>query len=330
MDIKNLRFIGRHIIKNEKPYFSFSGCGFEFAVVLEDKDPSITLKLSSEVQEKDYQYIAIFINDVFYSREKLGNGLHQFVINPPLGKEPIKVRVIKLNEVFVSSIYISDIVLKHASFVSLPSSKRKLIGFFGDSITCGYGILDYHGLEFDTELEDFTKTYAYLASFALNMDYSVVARSGISVAIPIYIEQLFKEIYDTVDMFNKCPQERVLDYATINLGTNDNGAYLEAKTNKQSFLETFKKEYRSLVERIISDNPNVKIIMCYKMLPLEDDIVRAIIEVYQDIKNNYQNECRLLEFVPNSDGGNYHPFKTAHEEASKLLIKTIQEMAKDN
>ena len=33
------------------------------------------------------------------------------------------------------------------------------------------------------------------------MDYSVVARSGISVAIPIYIEQLFKEIYDTVDMY---------------------------------------------------------------------------------------------------------------------------------
>ena len=320
----NIRFIGRHIVKNGKEYFSYSGCGFEFITIPESKDCSVEIKLTSVLHNHDDHYVALFVDDKFYKNKRLISGTNIITIH--LNKKAV-VRLIKLNEGFLSALYLDDIVLHNGKMGDIKPSNRKIVGFFGDSITCGYGLLGYHDNVFKTETEDFTKSYAYLASFAANLDYSVVARSGISIAIPIYQEKLFEEIYDTVDMYDKCKEDRPLDFAVINLGTNDNNAYIQIvkALDKPQALETFKKKYFELVEKIIKDNQGVKLILCYNMIELVDDFVNAISEVHQYICKHFDNKCKLLKFVSNMDGANFHPYKTAHEEAAKLLANALLE-----
>lgn len=321
-----LRLIGRHIYKDNKDYFSFSGSGFEFEVIPSKNSFSITLSLKSELREITAQYINIYVNDKFYSKERLVSGDNLVTIKVNLSSKTT-IRVIKVNEVYLSTITVNDISIDGGEFGDLPESNKKLIGFFGDSITCGYGVLDYHGVCFSGESEDFSKSYAYLTAVGLDMDYTVVSRSGISLALPIYIDKKFKEYINTVDMISECHETRKLDIAVINLVTNDDGAYnLNTKDeDKPQALETFEKEYISLVDSIIKDNIGVEVVMCYRLLPICDDLIDVIKKVYEKIKTRYSNIIKLVEFTPNSDGANGHPYINGQEEAAKKLIEAIKE-----
>ncbi len=321
-----LRLIGRHIYKDNKDYFSFSGSGFEFEVIPSKNSFSITLSLKSELREITAQYINIYVNDKFYSKERLVSGDNLVTIKVNLSSKTT-IRVIKVNEVYLSTITVNDISIDGGEFGNLPESNKKLIGFFGDSITCGYGVLDYHGVCFSGESEDFSKSYAYLTAMGLDMDYTVVSRSGISLALPIYIDKKFKEYINTVDMISECHETRKLDIAVINLVTNDDGAYnLNTKDeDKPQALETFEKEYISLVDSIIKDNIGVEVVMCYRLLPICDDLINVIKKVYEKIKSRYLNIIKLVEFTPNSDGANGHPYINGQEEAAKKLIEAIKE-----
>lgn len=324
MDLKNIRFIGRHIVKDGQGYFAFSGSGFEFAV-----EPSagclVKLVFNSVIREESSQFIAIYINDVYFSKYMLINGKGEIII--PIAKHSV-VRIIKVNEAYLSSLYLEDIVFTNGEFGELKPVNRKLIGFFGDSLTCGFGLLDYHGDIFRMETEDFTKTYAFLTSNAVNMDYSVVARSGISVAIPMYMSTLFGDIYDTVDMFEKYTPERQLDYAVVNLGANDNsGIFQNARSeDREKALDIFKEGYQALVERILNDNPKASLLLCYQLNHLDERTVNKIKEVKEYVSSNYENKCCLVEFIPNKDGACFHPFFLTHAENAKILAKAIQEL----
>ena len=324
--LMKLRLIGRHIYKDNKDYFSFSGSGFEFEVIPSKDNFSITLSLMSELREITAQYINIYVNDELYSKEKLvsGDNLVTIKVN---SSNKTAIRVIKVNEVYLSTITVNDISIDGGEFGNLPESNKKLIGFFGDSITCGYGVLDYHGVCFSGESEDFTRSYAYLTAIGLDMDYTVVSRSGISLALPIYIDKKFKEYINTVDMISEYHETRKLDIAVINLVTNDDGAYnLNTKDeDKPQALETFEKEYISLVDNIIKDNPGVEVVMCYRLLPICNDLINVIKKVYEKIKSRYSNIVKLVEFIPNSDGANGHPYINGQEEAAKKLIEAIKE-----
>ena len=327
MDTQKLRFIGRHIIKNGNEYFSFSGTGFEFTLVPQSANCSFEISFESVVNTHEYQYIGIFVDGKEYSRERLSNGHFKVEISLDI-KNPVVVKVIKLNETSLSALYLIDISLNNCEFGEVPSCKKKIIGFFGDSITCGYGVLEYQGTQFKTETEDFTKAYPYLACSELGMDYSIVARSGIGISIPIYVDKLFGEIYDTVDMHDKCVFDRKLDYAVINLATNDNGGLFQMfkEEERPRELKILKDRYVDLIDRIIKDNPGVKIVMIYGMIQLTEVMEKALEEIYQYASNHYDNEFRILKGKPNSDGANCHPYWPAQEENAKLLVDLIKEM----
>ena len=323
MNLNNVRFIGRHLYKEGKVYFSYSGCGFEFAIIPQE-NCSVSFVLKSDLREHDAQYFGIYVNDVFYSKEKLTEGINRVSIKLENVSGYTEIRVIKYNEVYLSAIHLEDIVLQNASFAELKPRNKKLIGFFGDSITCGYGLDEFKGIGFKAHTENFSLDYAYLAAKELDFDYTVIARSGISIGIKIWIDQLFNEIYDTVDMFEKCPVEHNLDYAVINLVTNDNGGYYQVAKDKEKALEEFHQEYYKLVERIIKDNPDVKIVITYGMCYLAELFMDEMKKVYEYLSKRFKNQFRLLEFKPNDDGADGHPYKTSHAENAKLLVEAIK------
>ena len=326
MDYSKIRFLGRHILKNDLEYFSYSGSGFEFMVKPESFIYTVTISLISELREHSSQYINIYVNDKLHSKIQLLEGNNNITI--PLNQmEGNHIKVVKLNEVYLSAIYLKEVVLNGASFLDMQSHKKK-IGFFGDSLTCGYGLLGTQLEDFTMETEDFTKAYPYLTASSLGMDYVVVARSGVSISRQIYVDQLFNEIFDTVDMFDKCDTDKDLDYAVINLGTNDNGAFnmIEDEEEKKKALYKFKEDYISLILRILKDNPNVKFLICYKFAEVREPVNEAIRDIYRLISENIPNKCLLVEFKPNNQGANYHPSASAHESASKILINAIKSL----
>jgi len=323
MDYSLVRFIGRH----RDGYFSFSGSGFELSVQSLDKKSELTIVLDSHINEHDEQFINVYIDDVFYSKERLIEGINEIKLSIESSNK--KICIIKVNEVYLSSLILKDIICGGIRVKSPQKSNKKCICFFGDSLTCGYGLDDFHGTGFTVKSEDFSKSFAYLTASQLDMDYYVVARSGISLALPIYQTKLFKDIYDTVDTLNKYDKVDKYDYAVINLGTNDSNALdLIPSAEKAFHLEMFKKEYISLVNKIISDNPNIKLLICYQKEHMNDEIVNKIFDIYNLVKNKYSNPIELVEFTPNTDGANFHPYYLTHIENSKKLIKAITKINK--
>ena len=323
MENEKIRFLGRHLKKQGREFFAFSGAGFEFVLLPRARSFSFALCLDSELREHDSQYIGIYLNGEFHAKKKLVSGKNLIEIPLNIACEQLHVKVIKLNEVYLSSLSLEDILLKDAELGELPP-RRKLIGFFGDSITCGYGLLDYHGESFSMESEDFGKTYAFLAAEELGMDCCIVARSGISLTLLIYCDTPFPQIYDTVDMFEKCPLGQPLDYAVINLGTNDHGCYCAMKEEeKGQALEKFSQEYFRLLERIVQDNKGVKLVLASNLIEIQECFLNAMEEAGKRIERKYGNPCRFVKFSPNSDGADNHPYMDAHKEAGALLVQTI-------
>ena len=325
--MNGIRFLGKHLNIDGKELFSFSGSGFELNVIPHAKNNKVTFYFLSEINEDEKQYVSIFINNKRYKKERLTSGKQQITISiNDLNKTLIKV--IKETETCVSNLYLEDIVLQNASIDENTPLNKPLIGFFGDSLSCGYGLLDYHGTTYNTEYQEESIAYPHLCVEKLDMDYLIVARSGISVALKIYVNKLIEEIYDTVDMTRKCQYDRKLDYAVFNLGTNDNGAYslLNDEKEKKKAIKTFKKEYIDFIEMVIKDNPGVKIVILYDMVCLLDETINVIKEVYQYIKEHHDNQIEILRLSQNADGACGHPYYPAHEEAASMLAEVIEKM----
>ena len=323
--MEHIRLIGRHIKKNGLDYFSYSGSGFEFDVEPTNKVYNITITLISELRDYDEQYLSIFVDDLFYRRERLVSGEH--IIELSINKKS-RIRIIKDNEAYLSSIYLKDIRIDEGIITKPVYKNRPLIGFYGDSLTCGYGLLAKSEDDFTMWSEDFTKTYAYLASFDLNMDYSIVARSGISIALPIYVNEPFTEIYDTVDLIDKCDVSYKVDYAVINLGANDTN-YLKTYGSEhlEEDLNKFYKEFTKLVDLIIKTSKEAKFVLIYNMVGIYwPEIIEQIYKVEQYIKDKYKRPVIVLKCIPNSDGASLHPSAKAHQENAKLLIDAIKSL----
>ena len=143
MDFSNIRFLGRHIFKDNKAYFSYSGSGFEFCVEPLANNLSISLTLESLTRDHDRQYIAIYVDNELLRKEKLltGDNIVQLTID---NRNKSLIRIIKLNEtmrakamasvVLNDAICINDIRIMEGEkgpFISMPS-RRKENGQFKD------------------------------------------------------------------------------------------------------------------------------------------------------------------------------------------------------
>lgn len=181
--------------------------------------------------------------------------------------------------------------------------------------------------KFSLECDDFSLSYPYLLSTSLDLDYEVVAKSGISVALPIYWNQLFKDIYDTVDLYEKYFASNQLDFAVINLGSNDSIALnLIDDSEKEYAIKQFENEYLKLIDKIVRDNENLKIIMVYNFVPLNVHIIDSIKKVFDIARSKYSNVFKLIELSPNTDGVDFHPNPEAHRLAFKQIKQVIEDI----
>ncbi len=121
-----------------------------------------------------------------------------------------------------------------------PVHKRK-IEFYGNSITCGYAVLDTEGKDRGTaQYEDGYNSYAAITSRHYNAEFSSISKSGIGITVS-WFPMIAPEMYDRLDANDPNSKwdfsKYTPDVVVINLFQND--SWLVTMPNNEQFKARF-------------------------------------------------------------------------------------------
>jgi hypothetical protein len=139
-------------------------------------------------------YVVVEVDGVRTRRVKLTNDKEEYTLVSGLTDGLHTIRIINSSEARFGRIRL--VSLSADEFYTVPEKANFRIEFIGDSITAGYGSLGKQGDVRSVDNSDACTTYAYLTARKLNVDYSMVAVSGISVAVKMWEHNYtMEEIY---------------------------------------------------------------------------------------------------------------------------------------
>jgi hypothetical protein len=215
----NISYEGRITFNHNAATLYWSGTtinlnfkGSEISAILKDADTA--------------NYYNVIIDDKVISKIKLNTQKQTYVLATGLSNENHKIKLFKRTEwdKGTTSFYGFE-TNEDTQLLPKSNPKKRKIEFYGNSITCGYGIEDYStndsGLGY---FENNYLTYAALTARHYDAQYSCIARSGIGVTVSWHSE-IMPEMYDLTNPldpkskwdFNKYTP----DIVVINLLQND-------------------------------------------------------------------------------------------------------------
>ena len=331
---EHVRPLGRCLAETGGLYFAYSEAGFALEVENEEETFSLSIAFESQIASPyKNQFVNVYLDGAFVEKKELGKGTQNVVIplSASLGRHQIEVK--KANEGQFSSLLLESIAVTGGAAHLIETPRKKKIEFFGDSITCGYGVLAESNREtFSMATEDSRFTYAAIAADEIGYEASLVSYSGIAIAISPFVSNGYSmmDVYDTVDGAKKYDlAAHPSDAFVINLGTNDNTKYntLLSAEEKESAKALFVEHYIALIRAMLATNPKAPVVICYNMMTsLNKDLVYGIDAVWRDINGDYPGQITALAFDGDNLGADGHPGKVAHEENGQRLaehLKTI-------
>ena len=330
--LNSLKKIGRYYIKENSIYLAQSGSSIEFYI--KAKSALLTLDGSNSYLHEDYEKprYAIYLNDKKYLDEKINSKNTTILLFDYDNIKNIKIRITLLSEAIFGNIGVKDIYTvsyDNDEDIIKPTQKKKyLIEFIGDSITCGYGI-EAKGANylFDTNTENFEKTYAYVSSKILNYDYSTVCYSGCGIITPgSKMPQRYTQVNSYIGElewdFNK--EENKPNIIVINLGTNDKDFALSFRQ------DTYSEEYANFLKLVRKKNKNAIIICIYGMMG-GHELFPFIVE---GIKNSNDNKIYGFLFpeqkIEDGIGAQMHPNEISNEKWGNQLANIIKNLVDKN
>jgi hypothetical protein len=262
----HLHYMGRTWTDNGAVALSWSGNSVDINFV--GASISATLKdesgVNTYVMVLDGKVAQVLHPDQTKKDYQLASGL-------PAGKH--HVELFKRTEWAMGKTWFYGFTLDNTAKI-LPESpvhKRK-IEFYGNSITCGYAVLDTAGKDRGTaEFEDGYNSYAAITARHYNAEFSSISKSGIGVTIS-WFPLIAPEMYDRVDGNSPEPKwdfsKYTPDVVVINLFQND--SWLVNMPNHEQFKARFGttpptpqfliNAYASFVKGIRNKYPKAQII----------------------------------------------------------------------
>ena len=198
------------------------------------------------------------------------------------------------------------------------TTERKLIEFIGDSITCGYGSVT------NDDRKDGSRTFAYVSACTLDVDYSMVAISGIGVSKSTdqHSGHAIGDFYKYNTYYRSASTlytpERKADLVVVNLNTNDNG-HKATEADYKAKLKAFLADIRSI------HGEDIEIVwMLGQMTNVDTSVNGWLREVFEE----YGGEAAglyIVETTRNNDGGSNHPNYYSHKKTAGHLVSFIEE-----
>ena len=335
---ENVKIIGRFYQKNDVTWIVHSGSSLEFYIT------GISAEINLVGDSNIYSNIELRPRFGIYINDELLFDLlmSELDINLELFKneeeKKTKVKIMLLSENKYGGIGIKNINVYTCNKRNIiePVAKKNLsIEFIGDSMTCAYGVEGKDENEhFKTSTENFSKSYAYLASKILNVDYSAVSYSGYGVASGYSegeknSEDLVSLYYKKIGKHKNYPGEWDFekyknDIIFINLGANDYNYYL-ADPEKRG--DEFIQEYIKLLDLVKECNPDSLIICTIGNIKKKNiyRLVEKAIKMYGDEKVlNFE----VPEYEVDKYGSDWHPSIASQEKIAKIVADNLSKFIK--
>ena len=305
---------GRVQLASEGLVCDFTASGIEFSGYMKGT-------VEVEIECDADTYFTVYIDGERVEERLFADKDTQYLTIADLGDEPAEhtIRFLKQTEPQWSLMMIKNVILT-GYIENTPEDRDFYIEFIGDSLTTGYGNLGNSKSEDPGTAiwQDGTQSYAFIASEALNADYTIAACSGIGIdkgwtsfsmcdfyPCGSYYRSKTKDHFDA----------RVPDLIVINLGTNDN----DRGSKKDAFCQGVIDLILDLRE---SYNTDVPIIWAYHFGgdAREEWAFEAIESLGGESYGIY-----TLKLEDNRYGANGHPNLEGHYTAAEILTKFIED-----
>lgn len=330
---KNLiNYLGRYhfekVGESGIPIFSYSGSGFEIKVNVQSENYRFVIKLYNRLSGQSSQFVNLYVDEALNRKIEL-KAEYETIEIASLTAGNHLIRINKLNEAQFSKIGLAGYEQSGAEIVEIEKRSKRKMEVYGDSITCGYGNLaSSYKEEFSMATEDAMQTYGILCAEELGFDCNLVSCSGLAMALsPFGSEITLKDIYASSDMEKAWDLSYyVPEYVLINIGTNDNTAYLSsASSEKEAKLALFKGNYLSMMKSLKEAYGEQTKFICLAnmMVSLHKDVNNAILDVISSFNEAYENSAFYCTFDPDGKGAVSHPGLEAHQRNAEILAELI-------
>lgn len=274
---KGIKILGERMLSSESQINCDWTCsGIEFT--LDSAGGSLTVKASSDKP----CYFRAYVDGVAWS--SASGSVHYTVDGesemklPAIPKGTHTIRIIKVSGHTLARAELKEMTFYGTVSETAPAKNDTYIEFIGDSISCGWGVLDSKNQDGTYTGQDGSMAYPYLISKELNADYSITALSGQGLVFS------GTGMPNMTDGYLLCSPlrdgntayefERKADAVVINIGTND--------YSKNIPEAEFKAAYKALIETIREKNgADCKIICLYNTM--NDTFSSAITDVCRQL-----------------------------------------------
>lgn len=328
----HIHYMGRVDVQAEKAVLSWSGT----SVKIDFNGSGAKAIMQDEYGGNFYN---VLVDGKIAQKIQLKKNKQEYVLatNLPAGKHSLEL--FRLTEWAMGKTWFYGLNLEgNAQILPAPPTKKRKIEFFGNSITCGYAVLDTTGQDRSAApYEDNYKSYAAITARHFDAEYYCTARSGIGVMVS-WFPLTMPEMYDRLDANN--PQSKwdfskyTPDVVVINLFQND--AALVNHPEHPEFKARFGtikpepaviiKAYETFVKNIRLKYPKAQIICALGSMDASRPDLPWSGYIKQAVSNLKDKNIYALIFPVKSTPG--HPSAKEQQDMANQLISFINKTVK--
>ncbi len=319
---------GRMDKEDDGLWLEYTATGFSVNFV--GKKLNLTYVVEESYPENFTPYVTVVVDDESYEEAAYYACPKSGIISVETDDGHHTVRVYKRSEGQRSRVKITG-VYTDGYFVENRQYSDRLIEFFGDSITAGYGNRSV-GSGFYTKDQDGLATYAFLAAQELDAEVSMVAASGKAINMNIWEADLkIPDLLDYTTFTNTAPYvpARIPQVVVINGGAND-APYINQATDsndRKAREDAFVEAYAQFLQAIVEKYKGTTILCCTDMMG-EGSVIEPLIQ--EAISRAAVENVHLLTlpsiYQDGEFGADGHPTVVTHQKAAIVLEEKIREI----
>jgi len=322
---KDLKWLGRTYVDDNRHYFNWTNSGFEFNI----DGTGATALLSSSCPSSNRTYLKIYVDGVETKTVHMTAPVMNVTLAEGLSDGPHTIKVVKRTNGRSSTAALMKLwVDEGTEILGANKAAGRKIQFLGDSITVGYGSMDWLSPSaWSTDSEDGTITYAALTSKYFGADNHTVAVSGRGV---IWNTGGNKDtanhaplMYEYTDWNNHAQWDHSLyqpDVVVINLGTNDKASCVTADDQT-----VFQNAAYNLIDQVRKDNPDAYIIWAFGAMGDGNNVEANLKAAVAKHNSEGDNKVTYLHMGTGTTCLG-HPTSAAHVDRANELIAKIEEI----
>lgn len=264
--------------------------------------------------------LKVYVDGVATVLELARGEVKEYALFAGLPETKHNVRLVKVNSAHKTELVFYG--LRTSGALSRPAEKSLKLEVYGDSLTCGYGVLD--GGERDTvRNEDGTRAMPYIVAERLGAQIYEQCYSGISVRLAVtswgvpedrYMLRCYDEYAPDIEKTKWDLSSYRADVILMNLGTND---YCAVRNGLHSAAE-YSPAVEEFLRKIRAYNSTAHIVAVCSSGKMKSETFSAIKRIGDD-------KIYLADIPIGSEGYNGHPCARENERSATAMIGFLRE-----